>query len=322
MPLACGNTVILKASEVCPATHHAIADVFKEAEFPDGVVNFLSVDRADASDVVETIIAQPAVRRINFTGSTEVGRIIAQTAAKYLKPILLELGGKAPVILLDDADLDEAVAATTFGAFMNQGQICMSTERVLVDETIANDFVERLRTRAEALRVGDPREGACHLGSLYSETAANRVSALIEDARTKGGNIVCGGEVAQTYVSATIVDRVAPNMKLYSEESFGPIVSVIRTQSDDEAVRIANDTDYGLSAAVFSRDVPRAFGIAKRIKSGICHINSSTVADEAQMPFGGVKASGYGRFGGSAAINEFTDLRWVTVAVGAQHYPI
>jgi acyl-CoA reductase-like NAD-dependent aldehyde dehydrogenase len=246
---------------------------------------------------------------------------VAETAARYLKPILLELGGKAPLVVLDDADLDAAVNAAAFGAFVNQGQVCMSTERIVVDQTVADRFLEKFAAKARALPAGDPREGDVVLGSLVNQDAVAHVRALIDDALAKGATLVAGGEVAGTVMTATVLDGVTPAMRIYGEESFGPVVIVLRAKDTEDAIRIANDTEYGLAAAVFGRDIARALEVAKRIESGICHINSSTVDDEAQMPFGGTKASGYGRFGGKAPIDEFTELRWITIATGPQSYP-
>jgi acyl-CoA reductase-like NAD-dependent aldehyde dehydrogenase len=321
LPLACGNTVVLKASETCPATHRLIGQALRDAGLPPGVVNVVTHAAADAPAVVEALIGHPAVRRINFTGSTHVGRIIAEEAARHLKPCLLELGGKAPLVILDDADLDEAVKAAAFGAFMNQGQICMSTERIIVDEAIAVEFARRFAAFAGALTAGDPREGKAFLGSVISPEAAERIDSLVQDAVDKGAVLLCGGERQGTIMKATVLDRVTPAMRIYEEESFGPAVCVIRVRGVDEAVRVANDTEYGLSAAVFGRDITRALSVAKQIQSGICHVNGPTVHDEAQMPFGGVKASGYGRFGGRAGIAEFTELRWITIETQPGHYP-
>lgn len=322
LPLACGNTVILKASEICPGTHRLIGECLREAGLPPGVLNVITNAPEDAPTLIDALISHPAVRRINFTGSTRVGRIIAETAARYLKPVLLELGGKAPLVVLDDADLDAAVAAAAFGAFMNQGQICMSTERLVVDQKVADAFVAKLAAKAGGLVAGDPRKGDTPLGSLIGKDAADRMQALIKDAVGKGARVVAGGSVDGTLMSATVLDHVTSAMRIYSEESFGPIVTVVRVDGVEEALRVANDTEYGLSAAVFGRDIARALDVAKRIESGICHINGATVHDEAQMPFGGVKASGYGRFGGKAGIAEFTELRWITIETGPQHYPI
>ncbi|SIQ71447.1 Acyl-CoA reductase [Rhizobium sp. RU35A] len=322
LPLACGNTVVLKTSEICPRTHRLIVDALHEAGLPEGVLNAISNAPEDAGEIVEALIAHPAVRRVNFTGSTRVGRIIAETAGRHLKPALLELGGKAPFVVLDDADLDEAVAAAAFGAYMNQGQICMSTERIIVDDRIADQFVAALAAKVATLKAGDPGKGDTPLGSVVDAHAAQRLDQLVRDAVSKGAVQVAGGRIEGTIVDAILLDRVTPAMRIYGEESFGPVASIVRVGSVDEAVRVANDTEYGLSAAVFGKDVNRAMAVARRIESGICHINGPTVHDEAQMPFGGTKASGYGRFGGKAGINEFTELRWITIQDGHLHYPI
>jgi vanillin dehydrogenase len=321
MPLACGNTVILKASEVCPATHRLIGAVLTEAGLGDGVVNVVTHDPKDAEAIAEALISHHAVKRVNFTGSTRVGKIITGIAAKYLKPVLLELGGKAPLLVLDDADLDAAVDATVFGAFANSGQICMSTERVIVDEKVADQFAAKLAKRVAALPTGDPRKGDFVLGSVVGKPTVERVQRLVSDAAAKGAKVLCGGESDGTIMKGIVVDRVTPEMALFREESFGPQVSITRVKSADEAVKLANDTEYGLAASIFSKDIARALELAKRIESGICHINGPTVHDEAQMPFGGVKSSGYGRFGGKAGIDQFTELRWITIQTTPRHYP-
>lgn len=321
VPLACGNTVVLKGSEICPGTHALVAQTFHEAGFPAGVINFITNAPEAAGGVVEAMIAHEAVRRVNFTGSTRVGKIIAASCAKWLKPVVLELGGKAPLLVLADADLDAAVNAATFSAFVNSGQICMSTERIVVDHSIADDFVQRLAARADKLPLGDPRKGMVVLGSVVDMSTVQRCNKLIDDALAKGATLVCGGKAETTLMRATLLDYVTPAMDIYSEESFGPVKAIVRVSGDEEAVACANDNAFGLSAAVFSSDIARAMNIASRIESGICHINSSTVHDEPQMPFGGVKASGIGRFGGRAGVAEFTDLRWITVQTTPRHYP-
>lgn len=323
MPLACGNTVVLKASEACPALHGLIGKVFQEAGFPPGVVNVITNAPADAPAIVERLIANPAVRRVNFTGSTHVGRIIGQLAAKHLKRAILELGGKNPMVVLEDADLEEAVQAAAFGSYFNQGQICMSTDRIIVHRSIADAFVEKLAAKAKTLRAGTPGAEGFVLGAMVEPAAAQRVQRLVDDAVAKGGRLVTGAlQVDGSIMQPALVDGLTPDMSLYREEAFGPVVTVLRAEDDEAAVRLANDSEYGLSASVFSRDIPRAMAVASRIQSGICHINSSTVHDEAQMPFGGVKNSGYGRFGGKAAIDEFTDLRWITIQTTPRHYPV
>ncbi|MGA7188256.1 MAG: aldehyde dehydrogenase [Candidatus Acidiferrales bacterium] len=322
LPLACGNTVVLKSSELCPGTHYLLGAAMRDAGFPAGVVNVISNAPRDAAPIVESLIGNPKVRRISFTGSTRVGRIVAQIAAKHLKPVLLELGGKAPMIVLDDANLEEAVRAAAFGAFMNQGQICMSTERLIVHEKVADAFLRRLAEKAASLKCGNPRTEGTEVGSLIGMEAAERVDELLQDAVSKGARVVAGGSRDATVMRPTILDGVRSDMKIYDEESFGPVVSVIRAASDEDAIRIANDTQYGLTASVFSENIARALAIARRVQSGMCHINGSTVRDEAQMPFGGTKDSGYGRFGGRAGIDEFTELRWITINTLSPHYPI
>ncbi|UUX97843.1 aldehyde dehydrogenase [Aquabacterium sp. J223] len=322
-PLACGNTVILKGSENCPRTHQLIIEALQDAGFPAGVVNYLTNAPADAGTVVEAMVAHPAVRRVNFTGSTRVGKLIAVTCAKHLKPVVLELGGKAPLLVLDDADLDDAVNGAAFGAFANSGQICMSTERIIVDRKIADDFVARFAAKARALPLGDPRKPEpVVLGSVIGMGTVEHCNALIDDALAKGAKLVCGGKAENTLMPATLLDHVTPAMRIYHEETFGPVKCIVRVDGVDAAVDCANDNEYGLSAAVFGRDVARAMEVAKRIESGICHVNGPTVHDEAQMPFGGVKGSGLGRFGGKAGVHEFTELRWITVQTGGKrHYP-
>lgn len=321
LPLACGNTVVLKGSEVCPATHGLIIESLQEAGLPAGVVNFVTNAPADAGPIVEAMIAHPKVRRVNFTGSTRVGKVIAASCAKYLKPVVLELGGKAPLLVLADADLDAAVDAAVFGAFANSGQICMSTERIVVDRRVADAFVKRLAVRSVELPLGDPRNGPIVLGSVVDMSTVERCNALIDDALAKGATLLCGGKADSTLMPATLLDHVTADMRIYHDESFGPVKGIVRVDGDEEAIACANDNEFGLSSAVFSRDIARAMNVAKRIESGICHINGPTVHDEAQMPFGGVKGSGFGHFGGKAGIAEFTDLRWITVQTTPRQYP-
>jgi benzaldehyde dehydrogenase (NAD) len=321
VPLACGNTVVLKGSEICPATHSLIIQALQEAGLPKGVVNFVTNAPKDAGKVVEAMIAHPAVKRVNFTGSTHVGRIIATTCAKYLKPSVLELGGKAPLLVLDDADIKAAVDAVVFGAYANSGQICMSTERIIVDQSIADEFVARLGARVASLPASDPRKASAVLGSVVDMSTVSRCNDFINDALQKGARLVCGGTADNTLMSATLLDHVTSDMLIFSEEAFGPVKGIVRVNGEAEAIACANDNPYGLSAAVFTRDTARGWRVAQAIESGICHVNGPTVHDEAQMPFGGVKGSGWGRFGGRAGIEAFTELRWITMQTTQRHYP-
>ena len=323
VPLACGNSVILKASETCPRTHALIIEAFAEAGFPEGVVSVVTNAPADAGEVVGALIDAPEVKRINFTGSTAVGKIIAKRAAEHLKPVLLELGGKAPMVVLEDADLDEAVKAAAFGAFMNQGQICMSTERIIAVDAVADEFARRFKAKVETMPVGDPAAGNTPLGAVVDMKTVDKCYALIDDALTKGAELLIGGETTDNVLMpAHLVDKVTPEMKLFREESFGPVVGIARARDEAHAIELANDTEYGLSSAVFTRDTARGLKVARQIQAGICHVNASTVSDEPQMPFGGMKASGYGRFGGKAGIDAFTELRWITFETEPGHYPI
>jgi vanillin dehydrogenase len=321
-PLAYGNTVVLKASEVCPRTHAAIVDALRDAGIPSGAIQLVTNDPDDAAEVVDELIAHPAVRRISFTGSTRVGRIIAENAARRLKRVLLELGGNAPLVVLADADLDQAVAAATFGSFMHQGQICMSTERIVIDRSVADEFAQKLAERASSLKVGDPREPDTQIGPLVNEDALKRVTEHVEDALARGAKLLTGGKAQGLYFTPTVLMGVTPEMRVYSEESFGPVVAIVPVDGIDEAVRVANGTEYGLSSGVFSGNVDTAMDVARRLETGICHINDATVNDEPPMPFGGVKHSGWGRFGGKAALEEFTELRWITIQDSPREYPI
>jgi benzaldehyde dehydrogenase (NAD) len=275
-PLAYGNTVVLKASEICPHTHAEIARALDDAGLPPGAINLITHDSDDAPDVVDELIAHPAVRRVSFTGSTRVGRLVAENAARHLKRVLLVAGG----------------------------------------------FAERLSEKARALKVGDPRDPETQLGPMVNPSAVERVAGLVQDAVSHGAKVLSGGEADGPLFPPTVLAGVTSEMRVYREESFGPVVGIIEVDGPDDAVRVANDTEYGLAAAVFGRHVPTALDVARRIESGICHVNGSTVHDEAQMPFGGVKASGWGRFGGTAALEEFTELRWMTVQHGSRHYPL
>ncbi|KJK42771.1 salicylaldehyde dehydrogenase [Lentzea aerocolonigenes] len=317
-PLAAGNTVVLKPSEDAPiAAGHFIADVLHEAGLPAGVLNVVTNAPSDAAEVAGALIADPRVRAVNFTGSTEVGRIIGTLAAQHLKPAVLELGGKNSLLVLDDADLDHAVQAATFSAFFNAGQICMSADRILVHQAVAEEFTAKLAAKVSSLPHGDPADPGTVIGPVITARAASRVAALVDEAVDAGARVRAGGDGA-----ATVLDNVTPAMRIFQEEIFGPAVVVTAVADDDEAVAIANDTEHGLTAGILTEDSRRGLALARRIRTGIVHVGNQTVDDEPQAPFGGVKASGYGRFGGRWGIEAFSATRWVTVASEHGHFPI
>lgn len=309
--LMCGNTVVMKGSEHCPKTHQFLVDILNAAGLAEGVLSCVVSRPEDAHDTMVQLIAHPCIRRINFTGSTRVGRDVAIEAAHQLKPVLLELSGKAPLIVLDDADLDTAVEAACFGAFFNQGQICMSTDWIIVVKSVADEFVGKLKARTSQIRAADPVYEVALLGRMISAEAAQRVSGLIEDAVSKGAKILVGGQIEGCVMQPALLDGIAANMRIYREETFGPLASIMRVHDAEEAVSIANDSEFGLNAAVFSNDLVRAQSIADKLEYGVVQINGPTVHDDPSMPFGGMKNSGFGRFGGEQAINEFTELRWI-----------
>ncbi|USX55278.1 aldehyde dehydrogenase family protein [Lentzea sp. HUAS12] len=316
-PLAAGNTVVLKPSEDAPiAAGLLIAEVLHEAGLPAGVLNVVTNAPEDAAAVAEALITDPRVRAVNFTGSTEVGRIVGTLAAHHLKPAVLELGGKNSLLVLDDADLDHAVDAATFGAFHNAGQICMSTDRVLVHRSVAEEFTAKLAAKVGSLPHGDPADPGTVIGPVINPRAASRVAALVAEAVEAGARVRAGGDGG-----ATVLDEVTPQMRVFQEEIFGPAVVVVPVADDDEAVAIANDTEHGLTAGILTEDSRRGLGLAQRIRTGIVHVGNQTVDDEPQAPFGGVKSSGYGRFGGRWGIEAFSATRWVTVASRHGHFP-
>jgi acyl-CoA reductase-like NAD-dependent aldehyde dehydrogenase len=317
-PLAAGNTVVMKPSEDAPiAAGLFIADVLHEAGLPAGVLNVVTNAPSDAAEIAEALIADPRVRAVNFTGSTEVGRIVGTLAAQHLKPAVLELGGKNSLLVLDDADLDHAVEAATFSAFFNAGQICMSADRILVHESVAEEFTAKFAAKVASLPHGDPADPGTVIGPVITQRSADRVAALVAEAVEAGARVRAGGDGVPH-----VLDGVTPQMRIFTEEIFGPAVVVTTVADDDEAVAIANDTEHGLTAGILTEDARRGLALARRIRTGIVHVGNQTVDDAPQVPFGGVKASGYGRFGGRWGIESFSATRWVTVAGGHGHFPI
>ena len=321
--LAAGNTVVLKPSEETPYCGGLLfAEIFEEAGVPGGVLNVVTCSRDNVSVVGEELIEHPLVKGVSFTGSTAVGREIAARAGAHLKKCCVELGGKDALIVCDDADMDRATGAANFGSFMHQGQICMSVEKILVQESIMQEFLERFKDRASRLKVGDPTKELDHIiGPLINDRQVIRVKSQIEDAVAKGGKIVLGGKVEGRYVEPTIITDVTSDMTLYQDETFGPVVSVIPFSTDEEAIAIANDTEYGLSSGVITKDEYRGLEIAQKLETGMCHINCSSVNDEPHAPFGGSKSSGVGRHGGRWATDTFTETRWITLERGGRDFP-
>jgi acyl-CoA reductase-like NAD-dependent aldehyde dehydrogenase len=321
-PLALGNAVVLKPSEWSPVVGGLIwGEVFAEARLPEGVLNVITHAPGEAGPIGEELVEHAAVRRVNFTGSTATGRKIAEAAGRQLKRVVLELGGYNPLIILGDADLEYAVDAAAFGAFLHQGQICMSTRRILVERSIADELTERLAEKTRGLKAGNPKEHDTVIGPLISEQALETVRARVEDAVSRGAKVLAGGDATGPAYHATLLTDVPEDSVLAQEETFGPVAAIEVVDTAEDAIARANATPYGLTAAIITSDSERGFALAQQLESGIVHVNDQTVADEPQMPFGGVKDSGYGRFGGQAVIDEFTDLRWITVQSGTHPFP-
>src|SRR5215218_331726 len=321
-PLILGNTVLAKPSEESPFVGGLLwGEIFAEAGLPDGVLNIVTHAPGEAGPIGEELVEHPAVRRINFTGSTATGRKLAEAAGRNLKRVVLELGGDNPLLVLDDADLDYAVDASAFGAYLHQGQICMSARRLLVDRRIADDYLDRLAAKTAGLTVGDPAVPGTVIGPLINQRALDTVEGRVREAVAGGAKVLAGGERVGNAFQATLLADVPADSELVRVETFGPVATVEVVDGADEAVARANATAYGLAAGVLTGDPDRGLAVADRLQAGIVHVNDQPVGDEPQMPFGGVKDSGWGRFGGQAAVDEFTELRWVTVQSGTRPFP-
>jgi acyl-CoA reductase-like NAD-dependent aldehyde dehydrogenase len=321
-PIALGNTAVLKPSELSPYAGGLVwGEIFAEAGLLAGVLNIVTHAPGDAAEIGDELVENPAVRRINFTGSTATGRKLAEAAGRHLKRVVLELGGFNPLIVLADADVDYAVNAAAFGAYMHQGQICMSARKILVERSIAEAFTQKLAEKTKGLKAGDPHEHDTVIGPLINKSALDLVSKRVDDAVKKGAKVLAGGEAIGACYQATLVTDVPEESDLAQHETFGPVAAIEVVGNADEAVDKANATSYGLSSGIITGDADRGLELAQRIESGIVHVNDQPVADEPQMPFGGVKESGFGRFGGTAVIDEFTELRWVTVTRGTHPFP-
>ena len=310
--LALGNAVLLKPdprTSVCGGV--ALARVFQEAGLPPGVLHVLP----GGVDIGEAMITNPHVRVISFTGATNTGRVVGELAARHLKRAILELGGNSALIILDDVDLERAVAAGAWGSFFHQGQICMSASRHLVHESIADAYLERLAATAEQLTVGDPARQQVTLGPIIDERQRDKIHGLVTSSVDAGARLAAGGSFEALFYRPTVLADVTPGMPAYINEIFGPVAPVVRFSTLDEAADLASGTEYGLSLAILTRDVMKGMELAERIPSGIVHINDQTINDEAVAPFGGVGASGTGsRLGGAEwNIDAFTETQWVTV---------
>ncbi|KAK6429111.1 hypothetical protein LTR95_014740 [Oleoguttula sp. CCFEE 5521] len=309
--IAAGNTVVFKGSELSPRLFWFLGSIFHEAGLPAGVLNVLYHRPQDAAEVTNTLIEAPEVRKVNFTGSTAVGSIIASKAGKELKPVLMELGGKASAIVCEDAEIENAAFQCALGSFLHAGQICMATERILVHHSIIDKFGEALKGAVEKVYA---KEGEAPV--LVARATVEKNQKLLKDAVDKGAKVMYGDvgakEDSAYRIRPVIIQDVKKEMDIFYTESFGPSVSLISVQSDEEAIEIANDTDYGLSGAVFTESLGRGLKIARAVESGAVHINSMTVHDEAGLPHGGVKKSGWGRFNAEWGLDEFLRIKTVT----------
>ncbi|KEY72856.1 hypothetical protein S7711_04434 [Stachybotrys chartarum IBT 7711] len=327
-PLICGNTVVLKPSEYSPKSQHLVIRALTAAGLPPGALNFLPTSPALAAAVTEQTVKHRHVLRVNFTGSDRVGRIIAGWAAEVLKQCVLELGGKAPVLVLEDADVRGAVEAVVFGALANAGQICMSTERVVVHDSVAKEFTEALVEKVGDVSVGNHMETPdVAISGLYTPSSCTRILGLVREAMSQGATLLTGRLTPSgpnnTILAPMVLSHVTPAMAIFHQETFGPIICLTTCSSDAEAVSLANDSDFSLAASVFSRDVMRALDVARQVRAGSCHINGPTVYIEPTLPNGGTGgSSGYGRFGGVAGIEEFTERKIITLARPGAKYPM
>src|SRR6476661_1688309 len=321
-PLVLGNTVVLKPSEWSPVVGGLIwGEIFAEAGLPAGVLNIVTNAPGEAAPIGDELVENPHVRRLNFTGSTGTGRKLAEAAGRQLKRVVLELGGYNPLIVLADADLEYAVNATAFGAFLHQGQICMSARRIIVERPIADEFVSRLVEKTNGLKAGDPNEHDTIIGPLINEGALEMVKGRVDAAVKAGAKVLAGGSAVGPCYRATLLGDVPPDSEFAQTETFGPVAAIEIVDSADAAVARANASSYGLSSGIITQDVERGLALASQIDAGIVHVNDQPVGDEPQMPFGGVKDSGFGRFGGTAVVDEFTEMRWITVQRGSHPFP-
>ncbi|WP_433327719.1 aldehyde dehydrogenase family protein [Spirillospora sp. CA-294931] len=317
--LALGNGVVLKPHQHSPIIGGTlIAWLLEEAGLPKGLLNVVVTDIAEIGDA---FIEHPVPKVISFTGSEKVGRHVAGVAAGHLKRAVLELGGNSAIIVLDDADLDYAVDAAVFSRFAHQGQVCMAANRVLVDRSVEKEFTERFVAKVASLKVGDPRDPETHLGPLINTSQAETIGTQVEQALAEGATALLQGSVEGTMVAPYVLGGLAPDSAILGTEIFGPVVLVVPFDGEEEAVRIANDTPFGLSGAVHTGDIERGVRLAQRVETGMIHVNDGTIHDEPIVAFGGEKASGVGRLNGDATIEAFTTTKWISIQHGRSRFP-
>ena len=317
--LAVGNTIVVKPASQSPVTGGTFAaKLFEEAGLPAGVMNVVV---GKSSLIGDYFTGHPASRLISFTGSTPVGKGIGRIGGEGLKKLALELGGNNAFIILDDADVDRAVNSTIFGRFLHQGQICMSTNRILVHESIMEEFKEKFIARAKTLPYGDPAKPETIVGPLIDKKSVKRTLDLIERSVQAGAKLELGGKAEGNVLLPTILSGVTKETPIFQEEVFGPAVGLISFKNDEEALELANGTEFGLSGALHTRDIQRGIQFAKRVETGMIHINDQSVNDEPSTPFGGEKDSGVGRFGNDFIVDEMTTVQWISVQVEPRQYP-
>jgi vanillin dehydrogenase len=318
LALAAGNTFVLKPSEETSLLGLKIADVFQDAGLPPGVLNVVP---GDGPTLGEAMVKDPRVKLISFTGSTAVGRQLAVQCATYGKKITLEMGGKSPLVVLKDADIDYAVNTACFGLFIHQGQICMAGSRIIVEAPIYQAFLDKFVAKVKTLQVGDPRDPHTVIGPLIRASQCEFIDKRIKSSVAAGARVLTGGGYKGNFFEPTVLAGVVPGMEVFTDELFGPVASVIKADDAEHALNLANNTRYGLSSAVLTNDLQMAMKFALRLEAGMVHINSSTIHDEPHIPFGGVKDSGFSREGGQWSMEEMTELKWITMQQGQRPYP-
>jgi aldehyde dehydrogenase (NAD+) len=318
LALAAGNTFVLKPASPTPVIGLKIAELFEAAGLPPGVLNVIPVKGSTLGD---TLVEDPRIRMVTFTGSTEVGKQLAAVAGRHQKKITLEMGGKSPLIILKDADLDYAVDAAAFGIFLHQGQVCMANSRLIVEKDIYDRFCEKLVAKAKALKVGDPHQHDTVIGPLVEAKQCAFIDGQVKDAAASGARVLCGGKYEGGFYQPTVIADVTPSMRIFDEESFGPVVCVIKAKDSEEALQLANNSSFGLSSGLITNDLQKALDLCLRMESGMVHINDCSILDEPHVPFGGVKDSGVGREGGHHSMEEMTELKWITVQMGKRQFP-